>query len=114
MSPRTSSTRRPAMTLWGHVAGGSHHLLADVGDVVVDPLGEAEVGSDRPARGLDQHVAGLDVAMDEAAVVGGGERARRLLDHLDRQLGIEPAAMRRGPSRSVPPSMKRMTMNSRP
>ena len=42
--------------------------------------GDAEVGDLHPALAGHQDVAGLDVAVDEAPVVRGGERAGRLGD----------------------------------
>ena len=55
-------------------------LAAGVAEVVVaarERLGDAEVGHHR-AAGRQQHVVGLDVAVDEAAGVGVGKGARDL------------------------------------
>ena len=54
------------------VAGGADRLVADVG-VQPGAAGEAEVDQDRPLDGIlvvDDHVGGLDVAVQHVAVVG--------------------------------------------
>ena len=56
----------------------------------VEALGDAEVGEQHPAVGGDEDVAGLDVAVDEAGVVGGVEGRRDARADVDRQLGAEP------------------------
>ena len=43
-----------------------------------DELREAEVGEEGAAGGVEEDVGGLDVAMDDADGVGGGERARKV------------------------------------
>src|SRR5580765_475738 len=51
--------------------------------------GEAEVADVRVVA-ADEDVARLDVAVDEALLVGSVERGGDLLDDIDRPLGVEP------------------------
>ena len=70
--------------------------LAALGDVATagDPLDEAEVREVDVlvAAARDQHVGGLDVPVDEAALVGGVECVRDLGDDARRPLRLEAAA----------------------
>ena len=77
---------RPALDLLGRqVLGGAEDQarpgeLAGVGAGLVERLGHAEVGDERPGRAVDQVVLGeqdvgrLDVAVDDADVVGVAQR----------------------------------------
>ena len=70
--------------------GAHHHVVAR--EVVVgrvEALGDAEVGEQHAPVGGDEDVAGLDVAVHEAGVVGGVERRRDARADVDRQLGRE-------------------------
>ena len=69
---------------------------ADAADALLlarcrDRLRDAEVGDDGRARG-EQHVVGLDVAVDDAAAVREGERADDVLEDRDRFADGERAA----------------------
>ena len=89
------------------VAGGR-----GAGAVAVERLDEPEVGQVGVllvALAGQQDVAGLDVAVDEAAAVGGVERGGDLADDPDRARGRERALARTACSRSVP-STKRIAM----
>ena len=57
--------------LRGHVAGRADDC-AGVREIAVafDALGQAEVGDVRRAVGVEQDVAGLEVAVQDAALVG--------------------------------------------
>ena len=61
-----------------HAAGGGVLGLG------VDRAGQAEVGDLDPAVVGQQHVLGLDVAVQDPGVVGGRERAEHRLDHRQR------------------------------
>lgn len=72
--------------LGSEVLRGTHDLAGD-GQVlggVREDLGDAEIGELHPSVGHDQHVRGLHVAMDDAAVVGRGERGQHLAGHVGR------------------------------
>ena len=56
----------------------------------VEALGDPEVGQQHPAVGGDEDVARLDVAVDEAGVVGGVEGGGDARADVDRQLGAQP------------------------
>ena len=70
---------------------------------VRERLGDAEVGDLDPAAGAQQHVAGLDVAVDDAARVRRVERVGDLLGDArgrpsaaaDRARGARPRGRRR-------------------
>ena len=47
-------------------------------DLARFPLGESEIGDVRLARAVDQDVAGLQVAMNDALLMGVMQRTRRL------------------------------------
>ena len=68
---RTDVPALPARLLGGHVAGRAHDLAGlGVAVVRVDPLGQAEVGDlGRAVRG-EQDVGRLQVAVDDAGLVG--------------------------------------------
>ena len=75
------------------VLGRAHHDVV-AGEVVAggvgEALGDAEVGEqDAPVRG-DQDVAGLDVAVDQAGLVGGVERGGDAAADVHRQVRAEP------------------------
>ena len=74
--------------LRGQVVERPDHL-AGVHRVALGRLGDAEVREVGMARLVEQHVARLHVAMDEAAIVRGVECARDLCKHLDCPLGCE-------------------------
>ena len=81
-----------AHLLGRQVLGRPHHDVV-AGQVVagaVEALGDPEVGQQDPAVGGDEDVARLDVAVDEAGVVGGVERRRDARADVDRQLGAQP------------------------
>ena len=68
-----------------------HHVVArEVLAGGVEPLGDAEVGQQHAAVRRDEDVAGLDVAVDEAGVVGGVEGGGDARADVDRQLGAQP------------------------
>jgi hypothetical protein len=52
----------------------------DVGVAVLGE-GEAEVDDAHAAVAVDEHVVGLEVAVDEAVLVGGGEALAGLAEH---------------------------------
>jgi hypothetical protein len=56
----------------------------------LDPLGQSEVGEERRAA-LDQHVRGLDVAVDQPLRVGRVERGGDLAADVERAVGAQPA-----------------------
>ena len=63
-----------------------------------DGLGDAEVGHDRGAAG-QEHVVGLDVPVNDAALVRVGERFRHVAQHADRLGHGEWAARQPGAQR---------------
>ena len=68
-----------------------HHVVArQVLAGGVEALGDAEVGQQHAAVRGDEDVAGLDVAVDEAGVVGGVERRGDARADVDRQLRAQP------------------------
>ncbi|MEZ4409528.1 MAG: hypothetical protein R3A52_24105 [Polyangiales bacterium] len=74
-----------------HVRGRAHHAEARVG--LVDHLGEAEVGELHVAEARDQHVAGLEVAVQHPAQVGVLERAADLQRDHRGDVGRERSAL---------------------
>ena len=75
----------------GHVGGGPQHLAGH--GQIADPfdlLGEAEVGDLGAAVLVQQDVAGLEVAVNDAALVGVGHR----FGHRHDQLGGFPGRQR--------------------
>jgi hypothetical protein len=77
--------RRPAVELLGcHVGRRAHHLG---GAAVLRPHREAEVGDARAAFAIDHHVRGLEIAMDDTAIVRRGEPGAELARHL---VGLGP------------------------
>ncbi|SNQ48326.1 hypothetical protein FRACA_2390007 [Frankia canadensis] len=79
--------------LGGEVADGTqdHAVSQRLGGLAEGP-GEAEVGHLHLAVVAEQDVLGLDVAMDDPGVVGGGERLHHRLDDLDGLGDRQPAA----------------------
>jgi len=83
--------------LGGHVVGGAEERagLRETG-AAVEVLGEAEVGDQRHGGGTlalaEQHVDRLQVAVDDAAGVGGVHRPRQLLDDRGGVAGRERGA----------------------
>ena len=77
--------------LGGEVGDGADQDAAGRGvlGVGADRLGQAEVGDLDPAVVGDQDVLGLDVAVDQAGAVGGGQRRE---DRLERARAPGPAA----------------------
>ena len=80
---RPGSTRRPWRHRWlpeEHLRRGPRHGHAHVVVLVMGgaTAGDAEVGEARRAVLADQHVGGLDVAVDDAGPVGGLDRAGQL------------------------------------
>ena len=55
--------------------------------------GDAEVGHARPALLVEDHVVGLEVAVDDAAAVGEAGGAQDLHDDVDRRHGVERAVL---------------------
>ena len=96
----------PAVGLLGrHELGGSQHAAAGRHARAAEQLGDAEVGKLDFARGRQQQVGGLHVAMDHAAVVGVLQRAAGLNAVVDRlapgRSDVRPAARPRGCGRST-------------
>jgi hypothetical protein len=58
----------------------------------IHELRQAEVQDLHVPVASNHHVFGLQVAMDDARIVGGGERAGHLERHIDRIRGRQPAA----------------------
>ena len=84
--------------LGGDVVDRSHQLaVLGQGCLLVEALGEAEVRqigvvpSAVAGAGIEQHVGGLHVPVDEPASMGGVEGAGNLRQQLDRVLGVERA-----------------------
>jgi hypothetical protein len=75
---RRGDARQVALLLRGHVAGRAHDQRAAGGGrgrlVRVQHLRDAEIGYVHMAFLVDQHVAGLDVAVNHAVLVRVGER----------------------------------------
>ena len=78
-----------ALGLLGREVGGRAHHGARLGEGLlgVAAPGDAEVGDLDLAAGVDQHVAGLDVAVDDAVLVGEGQRGGDVGADLGRPLG---------------------------
>ena len=77
-----------ALDLLGrHVRGRAEHLAGGGHALHVDQLRDAEVGQLHAAVLVQQHVLGLDVAVDHALGVRGAERARDLDRDARRDLG---------------------------
>ncbi len=67
-----------------HVGLGAGHV-ANLGDLqAAVHTGQPEVGEDRIPEVAEQHVAGVDVTVDHAALVGVVDRAADLLQHVQR------------------------------
>jgi hypothetical protein len=82
--------------LLGREVGGGAHDGTGLGEVAVgrvgDGPGDAEVDDLDLALGREQHVAGLDVAVDHATrAVGVAQGRRHLARDLDGPIGVEPA-----------------------
>ena len=72
--------------LWRHVVRRPREPVSQGRGVLVEPVGDAEVGElDGAGRGAQEHVPRLDVAVDDAAGVGVGERVEQAEEH-----GAEP------------------------
>ena len=74
------------------VLGGPHHHVVAREIVViatVQAFGDAEVGQQHPTAGCDHDVAGLDVAVDEARLVGVIERRGDTGSDVARELGAQ-------------------------
>ena len=69
--------------------GGAHHR-AGLGDLRDAGAGDPEIGDDRLALGVDDHVLRLEVAVDDAVAVGEARRLQHLADQPHRLLGGEP------------------------
>ena len=100
--------------LGGDVIGGAERLgRAERERRVVEVAAETEVGQvDVPAL-VEQHVRRLDVAVDEAARVGGVQGARDLLEHADGPRRLERPVAQHVFFRSLP-STRRIAMYSCP
>ena len=91
MSVRAST--RLALDLLGRDVVDRADDVAGLGELrarALDPLRQAEVGEERGAA-LDQHVGGLDVAVDQALAVRGVERGGDLAADVDRAVRAQPA-----------------------
>jgi hypothetical protein len=93
--------------LGGHVGGGAadrpalrdREALARALGLRVEVLREPEVRDERPAVGLEEHVLGLHVPVDDPPGVGDAERGRQAPAERDRLLdperpAVEPVAQR--------------------
>src|SRR5205085_168359 len=80
-----------ALLLGGHEAGSADRvaLAGEVGGAGLG--GDAEVEQVRLARGVEDDVVRLDVAVDHADPVGAGERGGEAAGELERGLGAERA-----------------------
>ena len=88
-----------------HVEEGPHDLAGAGERVRAGGFREAEVGEVyvlAPALASDQRVAGLDVAVDEAALVGGVERVSELADERQRAPGLQPSLPAKDSATSPP------------
>ena len=89
--------RVAADLLGGHIVHGPQRPLGGPLGGIGDAPGEAEVAQPGVQRLLgavaagDEHVGGLDVAMDEPGGVGDVERPRHLLEDHHRGVGGEAA-----------------------
>jgi hypothetical protein len=86
---RPDVTRRPDVRLalclfGGHVTGCAQDGPGGGQAGIVGPLGEAEVGDLGRAVAGEQHVGGLEITMDDAALVGVLDRLSDALDQLGR------------------------------
>ena len=88
------STGAPAGLLGREVGGGAHDR-AGLGQVLVGRVaerpGDAEVGHLHAAVAGDEHVAGLDVAVDHAVAVGEAEGGGDVGGDLGGAVGVQPA-----------------------
>ena len=69
--------------------------------------GDPEVRHARPPLAVDEHVAGLQVAMDDPVRVGEARRGEDLAGHLDASPDVSPRLIR---SRSDEPSTYSIAM----
>ena len=85
VAARVGIARLPGQLLRAHVRQGAHDLpgLGHVGGGVALQAGDAEVQDLRLAALVDQHVRRLQVAVDDAALVGELRRARQLRQQAD-------------------------------
>ena len=65
--------------------------------MVINRGGDAEIRQHRHALRIDEHVAGLDVSMDDALAMCGKQGARQIDAEIEHLVGIE-----RGLAQSVP------------
>ena len=71
------------------VLHGSHHLARGrEGNLIGDP-GNTEVGNFDATLGGDEHVARLDVAVDQPGGVSGLQRCGRLADNVENSVSGE-------------------------
>ena len=78
------------------VVGRAEHAAVGGQPLLVERAGDPEVGDLGRALLVDQHVLGLDVAVDDVAGVGGAERPRDL-DRVGHRLGDRQAAVAADP-----------------
>ena len=99
--------------LLGREVGGGAHHRADLGEVVVggggDGPGDAEVGHLHLAVLVDEDVARLHVAVDDAVAVGEPEGGGHVGADVGGPVGVERPSARRISDR-VRPSTYSMTM----